>query len=65
MADEIRTRRWTVRRIARADGGRDKQLQLELIRVVHETNHRLLIVGVATDVGQHGQAGTFGGDRCH
>jgi len=40
--------------------GRDQSLDLEFIRIDHQPDHRLLIVGIAADVGQHAKARAFG-----
>src|SRR5207249_3798430 len=39
----------------------DQSLDFEFIRIDHQPDHGLLVVGIAADVGEHAEARAFGG----
>ena len=69
LADEVGAGRGLLQLARRAGGGGDEALDVELIGVEHQADHRLLVVGVAADVGEHDEPRTLAGRRrrgaCH
>ena len=68
LANELRARDRLFHFTGCAGAGGDQQLEIELVRVHHQANHGLLVVGIRADVRQDGKArplrGAEHGDRC-
>ena len=56
LANELRARDRLFQFAGRAGAGGDQQLEIELVRIHHQANHGLLVVGIPADVRQDGKA---------
>ena len=61
LANELRAGDRLLQFAGRAGAGGDQQLEIELVRIHHQPNHGLLVVGIRADVRQDGKARTLGG----